>query len=450
MIREAASSSLRVCKFLAIELTPSLRKSAGLVWMLLLLSQSLASADNAWQTSTLPEDFEVHNPHVTACGHGAAGQGYGPGDFWNDPVCDARYGCHHSWVPSFGRLRVRGEYLLWWTQGSRVGPLVTTSPTGTPRNQAGVLGQDTSILFGDTGLTDEARSGGRITMTWWLQPDQCSGIEATYLGLGKETTRYRATSDGDPILARPFFSVRNGVQDSRLIAFQDVGNGSISVDATTELQGIEVLMRRALIRQGGMRIDGLLGWRFNRLDDDLLIAESTVSTDPLTSGTIIDLFDRFETRNHFHGAELGVSFEERYCRWSLEMLMKLAFGNTHSQAVIGGSTTTTVPGQEPLTSTGGLLALPTNIGVFQQNHFSMVPELGITLGYDLTRRLRATFGYTLIYWSRVARAGDQIDFDVNDSQFSGGALDGAPRPEFSWKTTDFWAQGMNFGLDYRF
>jgi len=29
-------------------------------------------------------------------------------------------------------------------------------------------------------------------------------------------------------------------------------------------------------------------------------------------------------------------------------------------------------------------------------------------------------------------------------------LEGLPRPEFSWVTTDFWAQGLNFGLDYRF
>ena len=34
-------------------------------------------------------------------------------------------------------------------------------------------------------------------------------------------------------------------------------------------------------------------------------------------------------------------------------------------------------------------------------------ELGVTLGFDLTERLQATFGYTFMYWSRVARPGDR-------------------------------------------
>jgi len=79
-----------------------------------------------------------------------------------------------------------------------------------------------------------------------------------------------------------------------------------------------------------------------------------------------------------------------------------------------------------------------------------MPELGVSLGYDLTCRLRATVGYTLIYWSNVARPGDQIDTELNASQFPPGELVGAPHPEFRFQTTDFWAQGLNFGLEYRF
>ena len=46
-----------------------------------------------------------------------------------------------------------------------------------------------------------------------------------------------------------------------------------------------------------------------------------------------------------------------------------------------------------------------------------MPEIGFTLGYDLTSRLKATVGYTLLYWSNVARPGDQIDLNVDSRQF---------------------------------
>ena len=131
--------------------------------------------------------------------------------------------------------------------------------------------------------------------------------------------------------------------------------------------------------------------------------------------------------------------------------MKLGFGNTHSEVLIDGSTTTTVGGGAPVTDSGGLLALSTNVGRYSQDHFTVVPELGVTIAYDITSRLRATFGYTFIYWSRVARPGDQIDRYLNPSYIpNNGPPIGPARPAFTFATSNFWAQGMNFGMEYRF
>jgi hypothetical protein len=55
-----------------------------------------------------------------------------------------------------------------------------------------------------------------------------------------------------------------------------------------------------------------------------------------------------------------------------------------------------------------------------------------------------------MYWSAIARPGDQIDTDVNLSQAQGGTLTGIARPSFTELITDYWAQGLNFGLAYRF
>jgi hypothetical protein len=130
-------------------------------------------------------------------------------------------------------------------------------------------------------------------------------------------------------------------------------------------------------------------------------------------------------------------------------LAKLALGNTSSTVTIDGQTVTTTAAGTA-TTPGGLLAQPTNMGRFEQDHFTTITELGATLRRQLTCSLDFTFGYTLVYWSEVARAGDQVDFDLNPSQLPPGPLVGAPAPQFSFVTEGFWAQGLHFGLEYNF
>jgi hypothetical protein len=288
-------------------------------------------------------------------------------------------------------------------------------------------------------------------LDYWFAPCHCAGIEASYLGIGRETTSFSATSLDTPIIGRPYFDTQAGAQAAMLVAHPDFLNGSINVDATTEFQAAEVLLRRNLFRQSGDRIDFLLGWRFAQLDEGLQVNQFSEWTQPqglIPAGTTKSLFDRFDTENQFNGVELGLVYEEHVGRWSLEMLMKLGLGNTHSRVSINGMTTTTVPDAGTTTFPGGLLAQQTNIGQYNRDQFAVIPELGVTLGCDLTCRLRATFGYTFLYWNRVARPANQIDTSV--SQLPPEAPTGAQRPAFNFATSDFWAQGMNFGLDYRF
>ena len=128
--------------------------------------------------------------------------------------------------------------------------------------------------------------------------------------------------------------------------------------------------------------------------------------------------------------------------------MKIGLGRTNSRVIIDGRTTTTVPGQGSSTFVGDLLAQETNIGQYSKSQFAVVPELGVTLGYDLTCRLRATFGYTFLYWSQVARPANQLD--TNASQLPPETPTSSHQPAFAFNMSDYWAQGMNFGLEYRF
>jgi hypothetical protein len=350
------------------------------------------------------------------------------------------------------RLWFRGEALLWWARGGETPPLLTTSPGSTAQAQAGVLGQpNTTILFGDQELNMGLHAGARMSFGMWLNDAEESGIEFSYLILGSNTQSFSAASTGIPILARPFFNISTGAQDSQLIAYPNNFGGTFTATSTENLQGAEAAWRQALIHTGEGRIDMIAGYRFARLTDGLEIGDSVTSSGTAAAapaGTTVNVSDTFHTRNDFNGGELGFATQWRRNRWSLDTTMKLGIGETHTEVLVNGWTTVIANGTTA-GYTGGQLALPSNIGTHSSEQFSMMPEIGFTLGYDLTPRLRATAGYTLLYWSNVARPGDQIDLNVDSAQFPPATGTGV-KPEFALHTSDFWAQGVNLGLDFRF
>jgi hypothetical protein len=68
--------------------------------------------------------------------------------------------------------------------------------------------------------------------------------------------------------------------------------------------------------------------------------------------------------------------------------------------------------------------------------------------------VRVFTGYNCMYWSRVVRPGNQIDTTVNLTQVpihpSFGPLVGPAQPTVPLTQTDFWAQGIQFGLELRY
>jgi hypothetical protein len=197
---------------------------------------------------------------------------------------------------------------------------------------------------------------------------------------------------------------------------------------------------------------GILGgYRFYKLRDSVKITEDLVSLDEELPGEFF-ITDSFATRNEFNGAEVGFVLDARKARWTAELMGRIAIGGNRQTVRINGQTIITGSEGDDGTYEGGLLALPTNIGTYNRSTFAVIPQLNANIGYNLTCRLRVIVGYTLVYWSSVVRAGDQIDLDVNET-FIPRAFDepeGPPRPAFAWQNTDFWAHGLNVGLDYRF
>lgn len=368
-----------------------------------------------------------------------------------DGPCDS-YPCDRLWV--------RPELLAWWVQGFSVPALVTTSVPGTTRLNAGRLDQrTTTVLFGDDTVGNSGRSAGRIRFGFWFDPSKTAGLEASYLGASSETTNFSDSSANTPIIARPFFNVEPDFvgQDSELVAYPGFLQGSIQVSSKSTFETLEVLYRRTL-SQGPCEVtDLLVGYRYVRLADQLSISDSKTSiatSGGIAVGTTLEELDQFNASNRFHGAEFGVVHQKYWGPWMCELTAKIALGTTNVQTSIRGQTTVTVPipGTAPdlsVTETG-LLAQRTNIGVRQNDVVSVIPEVGLLMGYDVREDLRLTVGYTFMYWSSVTRAGGLIDPQLNLSQLTPGGLTGPARPAYVTNDNGVWAQGLSLGLDYRF
>jgi hypothetical protein len=361
-----------------------------------------------------------------------------------------------------GTFWLSTEYLLWWTKGDKTPPLITTGPA----SSAGILGRPgTEVLFGNSDINDDLRSGFRINGGMWLDDCHTVGLEAGYFFLDKQSKDFPFSGSGapgSPVLARPFFNVVTGMEDSELDAFPGVASGTKVVHTSSEFQGAEangicrLLCCRDCCGCGYYSVDLLGGFRFLALDEDLFIGEtiSVFPNVPTIGGTQFTLADDFRTTNRFYGGQIGARAEFWRNQFFVDVIGKVALGVNNADVDVSGSTLIVPPGGAPFLGTGGLLAQSSNIGHFERDEFSVVPEVTINVGYQINCHLRAFIGYNFIYWSSVFRPGEQIDRELNPTLFptTGGTVPvtGPIRPLPVLKESDFWAQGVNFGLEFRY
>jgi hypothetical protein len=360
------------------------------------------------------------------------------------------------------RFWVRSEYLLWITSRTHTPPLLTTSPP----TSLGVLGMPgTEVLYGGR-FDPEEQSGGRFSVGVWFDRCQRFGWDGSFFFLGQRTLNFTDASNGTPLLARPFFNTVTNMEDSQLVANPVIPSlpnvlpltGSITISQQTQLWGADTNAVLNLFQScdSCYRLDLLLGARFLRLDDTLTIGEHLLvpQNSPNFAGATFDVSDRFATRNQFYGGQIGLRQEFGWRNWRLDLSTKLALGDTHERVDIAGGTIITPAGGAPTSFNGGLLAQPTNSGRFSRDKFSVVPEVGLNLGYQFNDHWRLFVGYNFLYWSDVVRPGDQIDRAVNPTQLprltGSSTLVGPARPAFMFNDRDFWAQGVNFGVEFRY
>jgi Putative beta barrel porin-7 (BBP7) len=427
-------------------------------------------------------------------------------DMCGSKVCKTPGGCGYGSRPI---VYAHGEYLLWWFDGMNTPPLVAAADN--PQFQMA------EIIYGGDEILDEARHGGRITLGYFMDDYGHTGIEGEYLALGVLDETFVAgnlaldQSNVPPYIGRPFFNTA-GVDADGDGDTNDPGDiprgplveevetdglsGTVRVRSESDFRSAGIRLRRALccipgsqadcgdmvgcgdavgcgpmgcgmgvggaspyarfFSRGTRRFDLITGFRWTVLDESLSIEEDLTS---LADGTTFLLNDNFATSNRFTGGEVGFLWEWLHNQWSLEFLSKVAIGNTRQRVFISGSTLFDRGTADEDFATGGLLTQNSNIGAYERDELSVIPELGFTVGYMLTDRLRFTAGYTFLYWSNVVRPGDQIDTDVNVTQIprfaeSGGTPDvvdpiSMDHPRFAFQQSDLWVNGLNLGLEYQ-
>jgi hypothetical protein len=353
------------------------------------------------------------------------------------------------------------EYMLWWVKNAPLPiPLVTA---GNPNdNNPGAIGQPgTRILLGDSSAGFGTFSGMRVTLGAWLDSGATIGIEGSGFVLERRSSNFFATSNnaGSPLLAFPFFNQTPTfvgedalrISDPRAIIGQ-LG-GSVLVSSSLQLWGTEVNSAFCLWRTRNLEFTMLAGFKYAQLQESLHITNAT--GDLLTDPTVTILNDSFDTRNQFYGGQIGGRLSLARDRFSLDVTGTVALGTTHEVVDIQGSTVQTgplsaTPGHFP----GGFFTEASNIGHYTKNQFTVLPALEMKVNYQVTPRCSVFAGYDVLYWNQVVRPGNQIDRNINLNQNTplgfGGVPGGPNAPAPLFNRTDFWAQGVTFGFEFRY
>ena len=365
------------------------------------------------------------------------------------------------------RIWFGSEYLLWWTKNSPMHvPLVTQGDT---TNFAIVGAPGTRVLNGSSDVDYGAASGMRLSGGAMIAPGLSVG--GSYFALERQSSNFSANSDGsgNPVLGQPIIDAVTGVPSVELVSVPNPGGiaGGLHVSTTSRFQGWDLNLAQDLGSDSVSSFKLLSGFRSLNLNESLTIDANfhdisgipggsglTFLGVPDITGANFTTQDRFQANNQFYGGQIGGRYDRDFGRFFVSLDAKVALGETQELVMINGVSALTPPGGPVMTAPGGVLALPSNIGRHYQERFAVVPEGNLTVGMQVFPWMRVKAGYDFLYWSNVVRPGNQVNPLVNrfnvptDQNFGTGT--GPNQPSFQFRTSDYWAQGFNFGLEFRF
>jgi hypothetical protein len=365
------------------------------------------------------------------------------------------------------RFWARGEYLLWFIRGDHASvPLATTGPVGAAH--AGALGAPgTQVLIGPD-LNYKPNSGGRLWLGYWLDPEMTIGVMASGFCLETHTMHkkeYSNRTDGAPVIARPFYNLLTGQQDAQIITSpaDALGGrylGGIGIFGDSRLWGGETNLLFNLTAVPTMRWDLVAGFRYLGQKDEFRSDQSSTVLTPGTVGfggvpapppDIVSLRDLLQTTNQFYGGQFGVQGRLQNGALLLDLGARVGLGLNQEHLEATGRTLLTNSTGQTQYLFGGLF-VPPNLSRADRSPIGYMSEVNVRLGYRFARNWIASVGYTFLYWGNIIRPEGQINpnIDPRNVPSSLSYNPSGPVPQFALGTTNFWAQGLTFGLEYRY
>jgi hypothetical protein len=120
---------------------------------------------------------------------------------------------------------------------------------------------------------------------------------------------------------------------------------------------------------------------------------------------------------------------------------------------IAGFQAQKMPDGTRTTTPAGLLALPSNIGIYHRNVFAQVPEVDAKVSIPVFHHLTVSTGFSAFYWSKLLRPALQIDRDLDITQipnFPAAAsvnATGLAKPGVPFKQSDLVLLGISLGFE---
>ena len=351
--------------------------------------------------------------------------------------------------PAQPKVWLNVDYVLWFVQTVGVPELIQAVPTAQavklgsslPAGAADRLfpGQRELYFGGASGL--RAQVGFRLSENW--------AVDASGFVLESRAVGGEGGGDGSPNspgVARSYIQAGTGVPITLYSNLPGSYAGSIKAFADSQLWGLDGNLRRDTYRLFCDRAELLAGLRYLDLTEHIVIRDFARFND----GTTLTVQDVFRTRNRFFGSHGGFAAQWDTDTWHLGLTAKMGLGFVNQRVESVGSNTFVSPTGVVDSESGGLYSRPFNQGYFERDKFAFMSELGLNLGYNFTPNIRGHIGYNIIYLSSVVRAGEAIDPVVNDSRVRYVATpfqSTVNAPVFDWgRASDFWVQGINFGL----
>lgn len=349
-----------------------------------------------------------------------------------------------------GRFSISAEALVWWFKDSPAPvPLITNGLVGQPGTKTLLGGEDL-----DTGANPGFRlsAGYAFTERW--------SVDSSFFYIPSRSSSNSVSSSGQlnsTDLILPYIDATTGRESGTEISFSPIYRGSATETLSNSLMGVDLNATYALVPAGAWRINLLGGFRWLRLHETYTVTTSSPFIPPFPQD-IWNTTDEFDTINNFYGAQAGVRARFEWKGFFTSATVKFAMGAMVQEANISGSLVTNdfTNFGATQTFTGGYFALPTNIGNHTRTVFAVVPEISLNVGYNITSWMSVFVGYTFLYTNNVVRPGSQINRTINTSQGTAWTEDPAARlrgpaqPSFKFNSSDFWAQGVNVGLAFRF